>query len=221
MLGLQVAFRDPGVKTFGLENVVMPCGDQFVEVVSPVEDGTTAGRLLEKRFGDGGYMIIFQTDSLDWVRNRSKDLDMRIVFEATSTADHGPTSLEGIHLHPSDTGGTLLSIDAAGATDEGGDATDWAWAGPEWRNHIDTSVVDAIVGLEIQSNDPDDVAQRWSALLERPVEDGLLELDDADLRFVKAADGRGDGLRSIDFRVKDRDRVGEQLIIHGVIVNLR
>lgn len=32
----------------------------MIEVCSPFEDGTTAGRLLDKR-GDGGYMIIMQT----------------------------------------------------------------------------------------------------------------------------------------------------------------
>jgi hypothetical protein len=215
LLGLAVAFRDPGVGDFGLANVVMPCGEQFVEVVSPVEEGTTAGRLLKKRFGDGGYMAIFQTDSVDWVRNRAEELDMRIVHEATSASYHGESTAVGLHLHPADTGGTLLSIDACDDPDQ------WPWAGPDWREHVDTSVVDAIVGIELQSKDPEDVAQRWSALLDRPVEDGLLKLDDADLRFVKAGDGRGDGLRAIDFRVRDRDRVGEQLIIHGVVVNLR
>ncbi len=38
--------------------------DTFLEVVSPVTAGTTAGRLLEKRGVDGGYMIILQTDSV-------------------------------------------------------------------------------------------------------------------------------------------------------------
>ena len=33
----------------------------MIEVVSPFEQGTTAGRLLERR-GDGGYMIIMQTE---------------------------------------------------------------------------------------------------------------------------------------------------------------
>jgi len=215
LLGLDVAFRDPGVGHFGLANVVMPCGDQFVEVVSPIEEGTTAGRLLKRRFGDGGYMVILQTDSIDWVRAQADDLDMRIVYEAAGAEHHGGPGVVGLHLHPTDTGGTLLSIDACEQPEE------WPWAGPEWRAHVDTSIADAIVGIELQSNDPEDVAQRWSALLERPVEDGILKLDDADVRFVKAGDGRGDGLRAIDFRANDRDRIGEQLIIHGVVVNLR
>ena len=214
LLGLKIAFRDPGLADFGLTNVVMPCGDQFVEIVSPAEEGTTAGRLLKKRFGDGGYMVMLQTDDLGWVRARADELDMRIVHEA-ERIEEGQPSITGLHVHPSDVGGTLLSIDACE------DPEAWPWAGPNWRDVVDTSVVDAIVGIELQAMDPDDVAQRWSALLERPVEDGLLKLDDADLRFVRSNDGRGDGLRAIDFRTRDRSRVGEQLIIHGVIVNLR
>lgn len=214
LLGLKIAFRDPGMAEFGLSNVVMPCGDQFVEIVSPTEDGTTAGRLLKKRFGDGGYMILLQTDDLDWVRVRADELDMRIVFEAERQDDDGP-GIVGLHIHPADVGGTLLSIDACE------DPAEWPWAGADWRKAVDMSVVDAIVGVELQAMDPDDVAQRWSALLDRPVEDGLLKLDDADLRFVRSNDGRGDGLRAVDFRARDRSQVGEQLIIHGVIVNLR
>ena len=57
ILGIEVAYNDPGVRVFGLENAVMPVGDTFLEVVSPIEGGTTAGRLLERR-GDGGYMVI-------------------------------------------------------------------------------------------------------------------------------------------------------------------
>ncbi len=214
LLGLKIAYRDPALAQYGLANVVMPCGDQFVEVVSPIEEGTTAGRLLKKRFGDGGYMVMLQTDDLEWVRAKADELDMRIVHEA-ERHDDGQPAIVGVHLHPADVGGTLLSVDACEQPEE------WPWAGPDWRGRVDTSVVDAVVGIELQSLDPDDVAQRWSALLDRPVDDGLLKLDDADLRFVPAIDGRGDGLSAIDFRARDRSRVGEQLIIHGVTVNLR
>jgi hypothetical protein len=39
----------------------VPLGGDMIEVVSPFQDNTTAGRLLDKR-GDGGYMIIMQTE---------------------------------------------------------------------------------------------------------------------------------------------------------------
>ena len=64
-LDVEVCFRLSGVAEFGLVNALMPVGDQFVEVVVPQQDGTTAGRLLAKRGGDGGYMVIGGAPDLD------------------------------------------------------------------------------------------------------------------------------------------------------------
>ena len=50
---LEVGFRDPGVKTFGLENALFPVGNQFIEVVSPIQENTAGGRYLDRRRGDG------------------------------------------------------------------------------------------------------------------------------------------------------------------------
>src|SRR5258705_9635637 len=63
VLGLEVCYRDPGVAEFGLRNALMPIATSFLEVVSPQQPGTTAGRLLEKRRGDGGYMVVVRTDA--------------------------------------------------------------------------------------------------------------------------------------------------------------
>ena len=64
-LGVELCFRDPSVATFGLHNALFPIGDKLLEVVSPTEGGTTAGRLLEKRGGDGGYMVLVQTADVE------------------------------------------------------------------------------------------------------------------------------------------------------------
>src|SRR5262249_61654247 len=56
VFGLEVAYRDPEVAAFGLENAVFPVGNQFLEVVAPVREGTAGGRYLDRRGGDGGDM---------------------------------------------------------------------------------------------------------------------------------------------------------------------
>ena len=60
VLGIEVCYRDPGVGHFGLENALFPIGNQLLEVVAPVRDDTAGGRYLERRRGDGGYMVITQ-----------------------------------------------------------------------------------------------------------------------------------------------------------------
>ena len=56
VFGIEVSYRDPGVAEFGLVNAVMPIGDTFLEVISPVADRAPARRFLDRRGGDGGYM---------------------------------------------------------------------------------------------------------------------------------------------------------------------
>ena len=185
-LGLSVCFRDPGVSTFGLGNVLYPVGEQLLEVVSPVETGTTAGRLLAKRGGDGGYMVIVQVDDLDPFRDHFRETGTRVVFEAVTEG------VTGLHLHPGDVGGAILSVDQTDDWDA------WPWAGPYWRDHIHTGVVQRISAVEVQAESPLAMAERWSEVLGRQNTDTSIALDDAEIRFVDAADGRGEGVSGLE-----------------------
>ena len=42
---LKVAFHDDGLIHFGLINSLIPLGDTFIEIVTPVKENTTAERL--------------------------------------------------------------------------------------------------------------------------------------------------------------------------------
>ncbi|WP_106850546.1 VOC family protein [Blastococcus sp. Marseille-P5729] len=209
-LGLELCFRDPGVGEFGLHNALFPVGDKFLEVVSPNEEGTTAGRLLDKRNGDGGYMVILQVDDLADFSDRFGEHEVRIVYTA-----EGP-GITGIHLHPRDIGGAILSVDS---TD---DWQDWGWAGPDWRDKVSTELVADLLGVTIQAADPESMARRWATVLDRAlVEDTdghRVELDEGVIRFVADADGRGDGLTAIDLRAADGQARTE--VICGTTVNL-
>ena len=63
ILGLEACYIDPGVKVFGLENTLLPVGRNFIEVVAPIAENTAGGRYLQRRGGDGGYMVITQADT--------------------------------------------------------------------------------------------------------------------------------------------------------------
>ena len=185
-LGLSACFRDPGVAVFGLENVLYPVGEQVLEVVSPVEEDTTAGRLMTKRGGDGGYMVILQVDDLTSFRDRFRETETRVVFEATTEG------VTGLHLHPRDVGGAILSVDQTDDWDA------WPWAGPGWRDHIRTGVVQRISAVEVQAEFPVTMAERWSEVLGRKNTDTSIALDNAEIRFVEATDSRGEGVSGLE-----------------------
>jgi len=86
-LGIEVAYRDPGVAKWGLANVVCPTGHDFLEIVAPTRDGTSAGRYIERRKGDGGYMVIIQVPDAGAERQRVTGLGVRAV-EQKDTAGY-------------------------------------------------------------------------------------------------------------------------------------
>jgi hypothetical protein len=186
-LGLELCYRDPGVATFGLSNALFPVGDKLLEVVSPTEERTTAGRLLEKRGGDGGYMVILQVDDLDGMRRLLESANARVVFEAAIAG------ITGLHIHPRDIGGAILSVDQAVDWDE------WPWAGPSWKQHQATDVVCDVAGVEIQAKDPAVMSDRWAEVLGRTAENNAIVLDEGTIRFVSPSDGRGEGVSAIEF----------------------
>lgn len=194
-LGVELCYRDPDVAVFGLRNALFPIGDKLLEVVSPTQEGTTAGRQLSKRNGDGGYMVLLQVDDLAAIESRIQKQAVRIVFTAAKPG------ITGIHLHPKDVGGAILSIDQSDRWD------DWGWAGPDWRDHVATGVVTDLVGVAMQSDHPAGTADRWAAVLDRAViESGdqyHVRLDEGVLRFVPPTDARGEGVCAVDVRATD------------------
>ena len=206
---LEVCYRDPGLAHFGLRHGLYAIGDRLLEVVAPAQPGTTAERFLDRRGGDGGYMVIVQVDDdLDVHRDRMRDLGVRVVHEATVPG------IEGLHLHPGDVGAAIVSIDKADPPEA------WPWAGRDWEYHSASRVVDDIVGITIEAAEPERMAARWASVLDRTVSaDGTIELDDAVVRFVPVGD-RGDGFAGFDLRAIDRSRVGETFAIGGVEIGL-
>ena len=96
IFGINRCYVDPGVAAFGLENTLMSVGRNFLEVVAPVKPGTAGGRYLERRGGDGGYMVITQVDDVAHRRARAEELGVRVAYDL-HYPDEGH---DGIQLHP-------------------------------------------------------------------------------------------------------------------------
>ena len=77
---LKRTFSDPELIVFGLQNVLIPLGDTFLELVTPVKENTSAERFLKKRGGDGGYMVIVDSVDLEKERKRLENVGMEIVL---------------------------------------------------------------------------------------------------------------------------------------------
>ncbi len=203
IFGLSVCHVDPGVAVFGLENALLPVGNQFLEVVTPIRDQAAAQRYLKRRGGDGGYMVITQCNDLPNRRSRVAELGVRIAFEIDRSDFHC------LQLHPADTGGTFFEID----WQCDGDEPDGPWwpAGPDWQAGRRSDVVSAIRAAELQSPDPIGLAARWSEIAEIPLSEDAdgnpsLALENAEIRFVRAEDDRGEGLGGVDLCAVDRAR---------------
>lgn len=198
LFDIEVCYNDTAVEYFGLENAVFTFGGTFIEVVSPTQEGTTAGRLLEKRGGDGGYMVILETGDIAADRQRLENKQLQTVLDV---------DLEeaiSIHIHPRELG-SLLSVEEMKL------AGSWHWGGPDWQSMRDSTLVQRVSAAIVQSEDLQATARRWADAtgVMPESEDGglLLGLDMGDVHLVTAGDGRGPGLAGMIIDVKNLDEI--------------
>lgn len=206
VLGIERCFVDEGVGVFGLENTLFCVGRNFLEVVAPVKDGTAAGRYLDRRGGDGGYMVIVQTSDAETqqaCRARAAEAGVRVAWEHVAGSHHM------MQLHPGDLEAAFLEIDWEAHGELQGY---WGAAGGRaWERHVRDDVVSDFAAVELQGPDPEALAALWGRVTGLPVEtDGgvpTLGLDNARIRFVPDRDGRGPGLGGVDVIAREPERV--------------
>jgi hypothetical protein len=206
ILGINQCYVDDGVGKFGLENTLMPIGRNFLEVVAPIEEDTAAGRYLDRRNGDGGYMFITQADSVETqqqVRQNAADNGVRVAWESTRE------DWNLIQLHPGDLQTGFFEVETDAINDFNGN-----WhpvGGVGWESQVKQDVTVDYLAVEMQGNDPVALAELWSNVsglaVERDGSDLNIAFNNVILRFVEASDGRGNGLGGIDIAVADRDHV--------------
>src|SRR4051794_16959675 len=167
VFGWQVAYRDPVVGKWGLRNCVIPVGNEFIEVVSPTQEGTSAGRHLSRMGGDGGYMVMFQVADRAAHTARLQAAGVRVAYRS----DQATYCLT--QFHPADCGGLILSweqiLHPAGADWRVPDGYWHAADGERWRDHVVTTRVGSIQRLVLGGPSASGLATTYAALLDRPI----------------------------------------------------
>jgi hypothetical protein len=218
VLAIAPCYIDPHVGQFGLENTLLALGSGFIEVVAPITENTAAGRYLQRRQGDGGYMVICQVkteEEQQQCRDRAADQGVRIAWE------HEQPGWKIMQLHPGDMRAAFFEIDWEEAADVTGH---WSPAGGNgWQETLRDDCVSEIVGVELQGPDPEALAAHWAAVAGSQVElengNPTVALANARLRFVKDKDGRGPGLGGVEIAVRDRDSLLAQARSRGAYVS--
>ena len=157
IMGLKVCYRDGNVAKYGLENALLPVDTILLEVVAPFQPGTAAGRFIDKTGGRGGYMAIFCCEDPDQRGAHAKTFGVR----TANVIDHAP--YHGVQLHPRDCRAAFIEFNhTAGSDDILGP---YPPAGPDWQKSIAKDVTQALIGVEMQSPEPQDLAAHWGRII--------------------------------------------------------
>jgi Glyoxalase-like domain len=226
IMGLHVCYRDGNVAKYGLENALLPVDTILLEVVAPFQPGTAAGRFLDKTGGHGGYMAIFCCDDPDARAAHARKIGVRVA----NVIDHA--SYRGVQLHPRDCRAAFIEFNHTDGSDD--ILGPYPPAGPDWEKSIRKDVTQALTGVEMQSPDPQGLAEHWGQIIGISVtknesDEPELKLPNCSFRFVKSASEIMSGLT---FRVGDIDAVrhaakakgapvsGDSVLLGGVTFHL-
>ncbi|TFW56406.1 hypothetical protein CT676_35640 [Bradyrhizobium sp. MOS001] len=193
IMGLDVCYRDSNVAKYGLENALLPVDTILLEVVAPFKGGTTAGRFIEKTGGRGGYMAIFCCNDPDERGRNANAMGVR----TANVIDHAP--YHGVQLHPRDCRAAFIEFNHTKGSDD--ILGPYPPAGPDWQKFIRKDVTQALTGVEMQSPDPQGLAEHWGKIIGVVPSGGAeLKLPNATFHFVK---GASEIMSALEFQVAD------------------
>ena len=210
---LKVAFHDDGLIHFGLINSLIPLGDTFIEIVTPVKENTTAERFLKRRGGNGGYMVIVDCDDVAKEKERVTNENIGIVYEVERSEGH--VTGKTIHLHPKHIGGAIVSIDKMEPESA------WLWAGLDWEKCVSKNDnAERLCGVVMQSDDKSALCRKWEKAFGVKADDDLqINFSDSRIKFVDDLDQRGEGINAFELSVKNKEIVYEKAKELGLIKN--
>jgi hypothetical protein len=118
---------------------------------------------------------------------------------------HAP--YHGVQLHPRDCRAAFIEFNHTDGSDDV--LGPYPPAGPDWQKSIRKDVTQALTGMEMQSPEPQALAEHWGKIIGVPVSKNVsgepeLRLPNCSFRFVK---GEADLMTGLTFRVNDVARV--------------
>ncbi len=200
LLALGPGFDDPLLTAMHLADFTAPIGpDTYIEVLAPTTEDHSVARWLGRVGGASGWVLATQVPSLDGVRERAAEHNVRIAVETQAMGK------DIIQLHPLDVG-VLLELDAFLPREE------WFWDDMPAARAAQASrstKVDNIVAADVAVADPPAMAATWAAIigLEPPVataDGAAIAFTSRTIRFVPATAGRR-GIVAVDLHATDRE----------------
>src|SRR3954449_10288793 len=213
IMGLSVCYRDGNVAKYGLENALFPVDTILLEVVAPFQPGTAAGRFIDKTGGRGGYMAIFCCDDPDSYGKRANAMGVRTANVITHAPYHG------VQLHPRDCRAAFIEFNHTDGSDDVLGV--YPPAGPDWQESIRKDVTQALIGVEMESPEPEVLAGHWGKIVGVAVSKNAsggpeLKLPNASFRFVK---GASDLMSGLTFKIADIAKVRDAAKAKGCKVS--
>jgi len=142
-------------------------------------------------------MAIFCCDDPDGYGRRANELGVR----AANVITHAP--YHGVQLHPRDCRAAFIEFNHTDGSDDVFGL--YPPAGPDWQRSIRKDVTQALTGVEMQSPDPQGLAEHWGRIIGVAVStsdkgEAELKLPNASFRFVK---GDSEIMSGLTFKVVD------------------
>ncbi|KAF2455874.1 hypothetical protein BDY21DRAFT_395271 [Lineolata rhizophorae] len=219
----EVIYADPAVAQWGLKNFLVSLGGDFLEVCAPVQPDTSVGRLLDKR-GDGGYMIIMQTEDAAARRAFIETNGLAKVIHSHSSDD-----ADCVQYHPKGIkGGIMPELDTQHPSPDHPSPlttrlSHWHACGPSSRYaaylpamQLTSHLALSRLALRLAPGNADVVgaAAQWSELFGIARGDAAGELAFADgvkVEFLAGEEGKREGLEEVRVDVRGRDKLMEML----------
>lgn len=204
---ITVCHRDPGLAAYGLQNALMPIGNDFLEVVAPLHDDTAAGRFIARTRGHGGYMAIFQVPDPRERQAHAAALGVRTAHEIARN------DYQSAQLHPRDCRAAFIEFNHTDGSDD--ILGPYPPAGPDWQKSIRKDTTLSLTEVEMQSPEPEGLAAHWGRIIGIPANGTVVKLANSTFRFVK---GDSEIMSGLTFKVADKAKVLEAAKARGCAV---